>query len=163
MDEQSISKPVVLIDGMRPGKRVGELMVGELGEMAIWMPPTVQKSATIGHALDALLSNHRSMKVYVIDMEGNLVGVVTSDSLMRLLTAQASTKQCDSCHLTELSNQILAEGVEQATLRPRPVKADTLLKDALITMRDEHLADLPIVDDDYKLVGELVGLELLRS
>jgi CBS domain-containing protein len=147
---------------MRPGKRVGELMVGELGGIAIWMPPTVQKSATIGQALDAMLSNNRSIKVYVIDAEGNLVGVVTSDSLMRLLATQAGTKLGYPRHLTELSGQILAEGVEQATLRPRPVKADTLLKDALLIMKDEHLADLPIVDDDYKLVGELVGLRLLR-
>jgi CBS domain-containing protein len=147
---------------MRPGKRVGELMVGELGGIAIWMPPTVQKGATIGQALDAMISNNRSIKVYVIDAEGNLVGVVTSDSLMRLLATQAGTKLGDTRHLTELSGQILAEGVEQATLRPRPVKADTLLKDALLIMKDEHLADLPIVDDDYKLVGELVGLRLLR-
>jgi len=147
---------------MRPGKRVGELMVGELGDVAIWMPPTVQKGATIGQALDALLSNRRSMKAYVIDVEGNLVGVVTSDSLMRLLATQAGAKQGDSHHLTELSGQLLVEGVEQATLRPRPIKADTLLRDALLKMKDEHLADLPIVDDDYKLIGELVGLELLR-
>ncbi|MDD1748068.1 MAG: CBS domain-containing protein [Methanomassiliicoccales archaeon] len=147
---------------MRPDKRVGELTVGELGELAIWMPPTVQKSATIGHALDALLSNRRSMKVYVIDVEGNLVGVVTSDSLMKLLATETSTKQSDSYHLTELSGQIMEEGVERAMLRPRPIKADALLKEAISTMKEEHLADLPIVDDDYKLVGELVGLELLR-
>jgi CBS domain-containing protein len=148
---------------VRPDKRVGELTVGELGELAIWMPPTVQKSATIRHALDALLSNHRSMKVYVIDVEGNLVGVVTSDSLMKLLATETSTKLRDSYHLNELSGQILAEGVERAMLRPRPIKADALLKEAISTMKEEHLADLPIVDDDYKLVGELVGLELLRS
>jgi CBS domain-containing protein len=145
-----------------PEKRVGELTVGELGELAIWMPPTVQKSATIGHALDALLLNCRSMKVYVIDVEGNLVGVVTSDSLMKLLATETSTKQSDPCHFNELSGQILAEGVERAMLRPRPIKFDALLKEAISTMREEHLADLPIVDDDYKLIGELVGLELLR-
>jgi CBS domain-containing protein len=147
---------------MLPGKPVGELMVRELGEMAIWMPPSVQKSATIGQALDALVSNHRSNKVYVIDMEGNLVGVVTSDSLMKLLAMQISIKQGDSRHLIELSGRILAEGVERAMLRPRPIKADTLLKEAISSMKDERLADLPIVDDDYKLVGELVGLDLLR-
>jgi CBS domain-containing protein len=147
---------------MRPGKHVGELTVGELGELAIWMPPTVQKNATIGQVLGALLSNCRSMKVYVIDVEGNLVGVVTSDSLIKLLATEASTKQSDSHHLTELSGQILAEGVERAMVRPSPIKADTLLKEAISTMKDEHLADLPIVDDDYKLVGELVGLKLLR-
>lgn len=147
---------------MRAGKRVDELMVGDLGEMAIRMPPTVQKSATIGQALDAMLSNPRSMNVYVIDVEGNLVGVVTSDSLMRHLATQVNIKQGDTRNLTELSGQILTEGVEQARLKPRPVKAETFLKDALSTMKDERLADLPVVDDDYKLVGELVGLELLR-
>jgi len=45
----------------------------------------------------------------------------------------------------------------------RPVKRVTSLKDALELMVEDHVNDLPVVDDDYKLIGELRTLELFQA
>jgi CBS domain-containing protein len=53
-----------------------QLKVSDLGDIVSRMPPTVQKSATIGQAIDVMLSGSHSDRIYVIDIEGNLVGLV---------------------------------------------------------------------------------------
>ncbi len=126
------------------------------------MPPTAQKSASIGQAIEAMLADSRSNRLYVIDIEGNLVGLVTSRSIMRLVVRRLGEKQ-GSGTFRSITQEVLKEGVEQVVQKPVPVKATTSLMMAISLMAENDLEGLPIVDDDYKLVGEIRGIDLLSS
>ncbi len=130
--------------------------------MVAKMPPTAQKSASIGQAIEAMLADSRSNRLYVIDIEGNLVGLVTSRSIMRLVVRRLGEKQ-GSGAFRSITQEVLKEGVEQVVQKPVPVKATTSLMMAISLMAENDLEGLPIVDDDYKLVGEIRGVDLLSS
>lgn len=143
------------------GERLEQLRVGDFDQLIFQMPPAVQKSAVLGQVIEVMLARPRSRKVYVIDVEGNLVGVVTSESIMELVAHRAGIRENSAKPFLELKKQVLREGVEQAMEKPRPIKPSTPLLVALSLMHDHHLTEVPVVDDDYKLIGELIGLELL--
>ena len=148
---------------MLSGKRLDELRLGDLGDIVSKMPPTLQKDASIGQALDAMLADARSRKAYVIDTEGNLVGVVTGESVLELLRERGADRRNDSKEFTDLARSLLKKGVEQVIKRPRPVMLSTSMKEVLSIMMAEHIEDLPVVDEDYKLIGELIGSEMIRA
>ncbi len=148
---------------MLSGERLEQLRVGDFDQLISQMPPAVQKSAVLGQAIEVMLTSPRSRKVYVIDVEGNLVGVVTSESVIKLVVHRAGIRENSAKPFIELIRQVLREGVEQAMDKPRPVKPSTPLMMAISLMHDYHLTELPVVDDDYKLIGELVGLEIFES
>jgi CBS domain-containing protein len=148
---------------MLRGRQLDELDVKDLGDIVTRMPPTVQKSATIEDALNAMLSDPRSGKVYVIDVEGNLVGVVTGLSILDALGEHTLDQRGGPKSSAHLTRSILSESVERLIKKPKPVKLSTPLKEALSIIVAEQIADLPVVDDDYKLIGELIGLGMLES
>ena len=45
----------------------------------------MQKSTTIQEATDAMIASPLSRKVWVIDVEADLVGVVTSEALLKMV------------------------------------------------------------------------------
>jgi len=147
---------------MSSGERLEQLRVGDFDQLISKMPPAVQKSAILGQVIEVMLASPRSGKVYVIDVEGNLVGVVTSESIMKLVVHRAGIRENNAKPFIELIRQVLREGVEQAMEKAQPVKPSTPLMVALSLMHDHHLTDIPVVDDDHKLIGELVGLELFE-
>jgi CBS domain-containing protein len=148
---------------MSPGKLTIELKVSDLGEIVSRMPPAVQKSASIRQAIAVMFSSSHSDRIYVIDIEGNLVGLVTSRGIMRMLGRRIEIKQIATKPLHEVIQEVLDEGVEQAIQRPIPIKASTPLATAISLMNENDLAEAPVVDDDYKLIGELSSLEMLTT
>jgi CBS domain-containing protein len=145
------------------GKRLDELRVGDLGGLIDRMPPTLQKSASLGQALEVIGSDLPSRNAYVIDVEGNLVGVVTGESIIKLMVSRARGGESRAESLVDLAKDVLREGVERAMQKPLPIKASTSLAEAISLLQENHLSGAPVVDDDYKLVGELDALELLKA
>jgi CBS domain-containing protein len=148
---------------MISGKRLDDLRVMDLEQIISKMPPTVQKSAELGQALDAMLASPFSRKAYVIDVEGNLVGVVTARSIIRLMLGRARGGDDKAKPFADLAKDVLKEGVERAMQMPAPIMTSTSLAEALSLLQENHLSSVPVVDEDYKLVGELVALELLKA
>jgi len=147
---------------MTSSKLLNETKVGDLGAL-ITMPPTLPKSAGLRQAVEAMLAHPLSLKTYVIDVEGNLVGVLTPESVMKLVADRADARASSGKPLAAALDEAMGEGVEKALQKPHPVKAATTLREALTIMLRERLSDLPVVDEDYKLIGELVGLRLLEK
>ena len=148
---------------MLTGKRFEELRVADVHDSISKRPPTVQKSATVGDAIDAMLTNPLSRKVYVIDVEGNLVGVVTSETVLKLVGYRVGVRENSARAFLGLLRDTLKEGVEQVMQKAKAVKESSPLKEALYLMLENRLTDVPVVDDDHKLMGELISLELFEA
>jgi CBS domain-containing protein len=56
----------------------------------------------------------------------------------------------------------MREDIDKLMRDPVTVKQDTELLEALRKMEEARMNDLPVVDADYKIVGELSGMEILR-
>lgn len=134
--------------------------VGDVAGLIVKEPMHVQKSAKIRDAIELMLKNPASRKVYVIDTDGNLAGAITTETILRLIGYRVGVEENRGLEFYRFLRDTLKEEVEQVMANVRPVKKETKLTEALRLMLDLHVNDLPVVDDDYKLIGELSSLEL---
>jgi len=148
---------------MNPGKSFSDTKVGDVAGLVVKVPMKVQKSAKIRDAIELMLKNPVSRKVYVIDVEGNLVGAVTTEKILKLIGYRVGVQENRSMEFYRFLRDTLKENVEEAVVLVKAVKKDTKLTEALRIMIEYHVNDLPVVDDDYKLIGELSSLELFAK
>lgn len=148
---------------MFSGKPFSALKVADAHDLINSRPPTVQKGASLRKAIDALLAHPLSRAVYVIDAEGNLAGVVTVETLLKHVGYRAGVRENSAKAYIALLRDSLKDGVEQVMRKAKAVTEETPLKEVLFIMLDEHVNDVPVVDDSYKLVGELIGLEMITA
>jgi CBS domain-containing protein len=148
---------------MFQGKRFEELKVQDVYQLVNSSPAKVQKGARIHEALAAMIDHPASRKVYVIDVEGNLAGVIKTETLLKLVGYRVGVRENTALSFGRMLQDIQRESAESVMDKVRPVTRLTPLKAALSLMVEDHVNDLPVVDDDYKLIGELVTLELFQA
>ena len=148
---------------MFQGKRFEDLKVEEVYQLVSTSPAKLQKNARIHEVLSAMLEHPTSRKVYVIDVEGNLAGVIRTETLLKLIGFREGVRQNTAPSFVHMLKDLQKESAESVMEKVRPVKRVTSLKDALELMVEDHVNDLPVVDDDYKLIGELRTLELFQA
>jgi CBS domain-containing protein len=137
-----------------------DLTVGDVFELIVKGASQVPKSAKIRDAIDEMMRNPVSRKVYVVDQEGNLAGVIRTESILRLMGYRAGVRENTGLSFYHFLRDTLKEDVEQIMEKPRAVKKETKLTEALRLMIELHTNDLPVVDDTDKLIGEVVSLEM---
>jgi len=148
---------------MFQGKRFEDLKVEDVYQLVSASPAKLQKNARIHEVLSAMLGHPTSRKVYVIDVEGNLAGVIRTETLLKLIGFREGVRQNTAPSFVHMLKDLQKESAESVMEKVRPVKRVTSLKDALELMVEDHVNDLPVVDDDYKLIGELRTLELFQA
>jgi CBS domain-containing protein len=144
-------------------KSFSDLLVGDVYDLVIKEPSTVKTGSKIHEVFDKYLKNPISRKVYVIDDEGKLLGAVTTETLLRLLGYRVGIREFAGMSLWKLMRDMLKEGVDGVIIKVPPVKTTDKLTMALQIMLDNHLDDLPVIDADGKLIGELNSLELFSK
>ncbi|HTY47721.1 MAG TPA: CBS domain-containing protein [Methanomassiliicoccales archaeon] len=145
------------------GKAFAELRVSDVQDLFVTEPAKVQKSAKISEVIERMLACPACSTVYVIDVEGNLVGAVTQTKILELIGLRVGVRENSSVGFMHLLRDTLKENAEQIVAKTKTVKRDTKLSDALRIMVENRITELPIVDDDHKLIGELNGLELFAK
>ncbi len=126
-------------------------------------PAIVPSGATIRRAVEECLRHPDTASVYVVDARGTLVGVVRLCDLLRTEPARSVTNRGDVASLARSWNKHLStQQVDGAMHPPTSVREDDLLIDAWEKMVALQLSDLPVVDRDQRLVGELNAPDLLK-
>ena len=141
-------------------KKFIDTLVGDVFETVVKSPSTVRRDGSIKQVIEAMLQNPVSRKVYVVDEQGMLLGVVRTETVLRLVGYRVGVRQLGGLSLLRFFRDMFKEEVSSLIERTPSVTKDTKLTWALDLMLREHLNDLPVVDADGKLVGELVSLEL---
>ena len=117
------------------------LTIGELLEGRD-RPLSVRITDPLGHAVE-LMARHDFTQLPVTDDQDKLVGVVSSDSILRAMDALG----LPSAKLT----------VGDAMTRPRSFDPDADVGDLLNALRDHYAAI--VIDGDEKLVGIITGFD----
>ena len=110
--------------------------------------PRVMESATLEACYQAILdAPRRAGAAAVVDKEGRLVGIVTHGDFFRLFSNKA---------------QAVGRPVTQVmTSEPKRVNRSARVVEALELMRKHAIDELPVVDDDDRLVGMIDIQDLL--
>jgi CBS domain-containing protein len=144
-------------------KNFSDLLVSDIYDLVIKEPATVSSGSKIREVFDEYLKNPGSRKVYVVDEEGKLLGAVTTETLLRLLGYRVGIREFAGLSLWKMMRDLLKEGVDGIFIRVPTVKKTDKVTKALQVMLDNHLNDLPVVDSDGKLIGELNSLEIFSK
>lgn len=136
------------------------LCVADAQELWSQEPSIVDPEEPLSRAADAILARPHGRNVYVVDAGGKLVGVVSFRSILKAAESRYSGVFGGMGFFGAL-RELLANRARDVMRKPETVRADTSLRDALAMLRRTRQADLPIVDEHGKLVGELNGLQVL--
>jgi len=86
---------------------------------------------------------------------------VTTETVLRLLGYRVGVREQGALSMGRFLRDALKEKSSDIMVKGTVVTPSTLLKSAVDVMVQEHLNDLPVVDENGLLIGELMGMELL--
>lgn len=145
-------------------KPVDELRVWEVIERIArdQGPTTVRVDAPLREAVEAMIQDEETHKVYALDSDGRLAGTITLEVLLRHAGYMMGVRSAGMTSFMRMLIEIADERVSQVMAKPIRVSRDEMLVNATKLMVEHHLNDLPVVDSDNRLVAELRGMDILR-
>jgi len=144
-------------------KSFSDLLVEDVYELVVKNPSALPSGSKLRQVFDEFLNNPVSRKVYILNEEGKLLGAVNTETLLRLLGYRVGVREFANWSLWRLMRDMLKEGVEGVQIKVPTLKRSDKLTKALQIMVEDHLTDLPVVDDDGKLIGELNSFEIFTK
>ena len=118
----------------------------------------VQASASTDEIAKAFITNPNIKSVYVVDDELRLLGNITLKNLIKHEFIDLVPSSFEYFDALEFIGKKTAEDL---MIRAIYVKDNDSLKDAFVKMYEHDVEELPVVDDEHHLIGNLDILELL--
>ena len=139
--------------------------VGDIYQLLTCNPKTINENASQQEVIEAMLSGSPlARSVYAVDDAGHLKGIITLNNIMQGIAIQKGLAIRDidfksPFKLLRYTPFALARDIMGT---PIYVTRDTKLQDALEKMVSELINELPVVDGDGKIIGDLNAFELLK-
>ncbi len=117
--------------------------------------PFVEKNADINHILFML---NKKKHVWVVDSKEDLhiLGVITeSDTLMLFSPPYTPMQSFDKPSLQSLQYGLSINAEEIMSKNPVKVSPEEKIKDIIIMMKQHKVKQMPVVDENDKLLGEV--------
>ena len=136
--------------------------VREVPEVVVRALRTTSPTDPISVAIERLLSRPESRMVYVVESDARLVGTVSWRNVLKVTKARFGARSGGMLSLFELFRDLKPERVEDVMRAPTPVTLDTPLREVLVLMDETQQNDLPVVDEEGRLIGEVNGMHIMR-
>jgi CBS domain-containing protein len=116
------------------------------------LPVTVSAGASIAECLRAIQRTGTGDSVFVTDDDGRLIGVLTERDVFGRLVGPDVAPTVD-----------LEAAVETyMTTEPHTLRLSQTVRDALELMQSSRYRNVPVVDDDRRLVGVVRQVDILK-
>jgi len=123
-------------------------------------PIVVTKGMGLHDVVDRVLADPRTRSAYVVDDKRRLVGMIGLTQMLAAVEGSLSLFE-KGRQQTRQKRVPLPFSVEEYMVKPVTVTEDDRLLSALEKMMKHGVEDLPVVDENNSLVGELNGFEIL--
>jgi CBS domain-containing protein len=138
-----------------------DLSIEDIYEILTDKPVIVKNDSILKEAIDAITKNSTSRKVYVVDNDEKLIGVITIEALLRHVGYKVGVREAGMISFFKFLSGIFKENVTEIMDKPITINKRHKVLDALQMMVEYHLNDLPIIDDEDRIIGELHSLDIL--
>lgn len=145
-----------------PGETVGKLTVGDIRKSIVENPAIVMIDASIKDALRELLEDHRTRNIYVTDKKGKMIGSIRVNNVIEYLFPYETLWQSSSEYaaLGIFSKKNLEDLMNRDF---KYVRGSTKVSDMIGMMLKEKLNELPVLDSEMRIIGEVNILEVIKE
>jgi len=138
--------------------------VRDIFRLIVSKPAVVPEDARIEEVLNEFVNDPRRRIVCVVDSEQKLVGLISLTELLIYIGVHAGEAVKSFTHLTPYEaglRYMMGNQAKHVMREAISVKSDDKLLDALNMMERTGLEELPVVNDEGMIIGEIHGLEIL--
>ncbi len=139
--------------------------VGDIYQLLTCKAKIINENASKQEVIEAMLSGSPMVRsVYVVDDAGRLKGIITLGHIMQGIALQQGlvTGNMDFKSPSKLFRYSPFGSAKDTMLPPVYVAKNTKLQEALEKMLQQRNNELPVVDEDGKVIGDLNAFELLK-
>ena len=122
--------------------------------------PVVPKRATVSEIIDAFAESDHSRILYVVDDEGRFRGVLSLGNMIRHVFFHYHDPSIDSRSLVSMSVSETAGDFMQR--EPVFAMLSDKVEDILQRMIDHNVKEIPILDDERRVVADVTIVDLLK-
>jgi len=123
--------------------------------------PVIYEQASISEIIEAFVASTHSRLLYVVDQEGRLTGFISLGNLIRHVFFHYHEPYIDTRKLTHMALSETAGHFMQRT--PHFAVASDDLQEVLQRMVKDNIKEIPIVDNEKKIVADLTIVDLLNQ
>jgi CBS domain-containing protein len=144
------------IENQKRGMEIGYL----LSTLKERKPPIVLEHSTIQDVIHAMIQFDHSRIVYVQDELGKLSGTISLGTLAKHVFSRSHEPRI---HARLLLSMITAETAKDI-MQKRPVSAfkNEEVGNVLKRMIESNVKEIPILDEDRRVIGDITMLDLLK-
>ncbi|MEA1993202.1 MAG: CBS domain-containing protein [Euryarchaeota archaeon] len=124
-------------------------------------PSVIEEGASPREVVTGILANPKTRALYVIDDDKKLAGIIVLKNILK----SAFLESIPEPYLSFSALMHIKPGAKTAKnlmIPPVYAKEEDIIKDAFIRMTTNDLEEIPVVDDNLKVIGDLNMLEILN-
>lgn len=125
-------------------------------------PPLIRSNALLKEAIQVLLKDPLSRSVYVVNDDSKLVGIVSTLMLLKVSHYLQGKKTVMKDDVFNAVRIVKAERIKDIMHPPLYVYENTKILDVLEMLTRENIQELPVIDKDKRVIGDLNCLEILK-
>lgn len=143
--------------------------VSDICDTIVREPSTIKKDAEIKEVLQKIIENPITRHLFIIDDDNKLIGSIRTNRILEHLTPDLIIENKEYSGLSESDFFRYFQALEVynawdlADKKPISVKLDTTVSDVLKIMHKEKINELPVINENGFLVGEVNLLEIITA
>lgn len=143
---------------------LGNLQVKDIRHLLIMNPAIVNSTAPLIKVLEKITEDLRTRQVYVVDEDKRLIGVVRMSSVVEYLFPYDAIIEHNNSLYNAYYPKVNADSAEDIMISPpTKVTEETTLGEMARLMMKEGINELPVVDDQEFLVGQVNMYEVINA
>ncbi len=146
-----------------PEEELSKIKVRDIKHLIVQDPTVISQDCSIDDLLVKILEDPRSRHVYVVNKENSLVGSIRLNNIIRyLFTTTTLLENSVSFEINSFMAYSSAKKVKDImNTVPSYVYEDMFLSEMIRIMTKEKVNELPIIDNNKKIIGEVNVIEII--
>jgi len=144
-------------------EKLAKAQVADINELIVNNPAIVREDTPINEMLESIIKDTRSRHAYVVDKHNKLIGSIRINNVIQYLFPSTILKeQQNSPKVGSFMDYLNAKVASDImSMRPNYVFKDTSLDKMVDLMIEDKSNELPVVNKDMEVIGEVNVLEVI--
>ena len=141
--------------------KIKQKKVTDIWELIVKEPTIINADATVSDLFSKMVEDHKTRHVYVVDKNQQIVGSVRLNDLIEFMLCYLSGLSDESFNtfIAKYSQKKVSEIMLKQFVC---LQKETGIQDMISTMLVNRVGELPVVDENRKIVGEANLLEFIK-